>query len=204
MKSNHDTLFVGKYTEVFEDETFCDFLIEEFNVLEEDQKTWNRQSQGQEKHQVHDFSWTFNKTFDFSRNFNNGRPWRPWQYLTDALQQCFESYTSEYSVLKQVSLNCSLYKMQRIPSGGGYLFYHSERDSTDLFVLRELFFIFYLNTVELEYGGETEFFYQRQRIQPVKNTCIIGPANYTGMHRGGLLLGDNLSKYIVTGWFTRG
>jgi hypothetical protein len=58
----------------------------------------------------------------------------------------------------------------------------------------------YLNTLEPESAGETEFLYQQTRIQPVENTMILWPAAYTHAHRGNTVFG-NTSKYIVTGWF---
>jgi hypothetical protein len=61
---------------------------------------------------------------------------------------------------------------------------------------RLLVFILYLNTIEE--GGETEFLYQKKRIQPVEGRLLIWPAGFTHTHRGNPPLKDN--KYIVTGW----
>jgi len=58
----------------------------------------------------------------------------------------------------------------------------------------------YLNTLEPEQAGETEFLYQQERYRPVENTMILWPAAYTHAHRGNTVFG-NSSKYIVTGWF---
>ena len=58
----------------------------------------------------------------------------------------------------------------------------------------------YLNTIKPEDAGETEFLYQKRRINPVENTIVLWPAAYTHMHRGNTVFG-NVSKYIATGWF---
>jgi hypothetical protein len=58
----------------------------------------------------------------------------------------------------------------------------------------------YLNTLELNEAGETEFLYQQTRLQPQKNTMVVWPAAFTHAHRGNVVHGTNC-KYIVTGWF---
>ena len=47
-------------------------------------------------------------------------------------------------------------------------------------------------------GGETEFLYQKRRIQPEPGTIVIWPAQWTHQHKGNMVLSGN--KYIVTGW----
>ena len=56
----------------------------------------------------------------------------------------------------------------------------------------------YLNDVEE--GGETEFLYQKMRIKPTKNTCLLWPGSFTHLHRGLPPLSG--SKFILTGWYT--
>ena len=58
----------------------------------------------------------------------------------------------------------------------------------------------YLNTLEEDAAGETEFLYQRKRVRPVENTMVIWPAGYTHPHRGNVVHGTK-PKYIITGWF---
>lgn len=51
-------------------------------------------------------------------------------------------------------------------------------------------------------GGETEFLYQKKRINPKRGRLIIWPSGFTHTHRGGLVLKG--TKYIITGWFHLG
>lgn len=82
---------------------------------------------------------------------------------------------------------------------GGYPYWHSEiypqQQSTEA-LHRVLLFMFYLNDVED--GGETEFFYQKQKIKPKAGTMVIAPAGFTHTHRGNVPLSNN--KYILTSW----
>ena len=57
----------------------------------------------------------------------------------------------------------------------------------------------YLNSLEPDNAGETEFLYQQKRIAPKENTMIIWPAAYTHTHRGNPV--HNAYKYVITGWF---
>ena len=90
-------------------------------------------------------------------------------------------------------------KMQRTDPGGGYHVWHGEQGS-GVNSGRVLVYSLYLNTLEIEDAGETEFLYQQTRFRPIENTMILWPASYTHAHRGNTVFG-NTSKYIVTGWF---
>ena len=48
-------------------------------------------------------------------------------------------------------------------------------------------------------GGETEFFYQKEKIKPVEGKTILFPAFWTHTHKGNL---TKEIKYIITGWYT--
>ena len=56
----------------------------------------------------------------------------------------------------------------------------------------------YLNDIDA--AGETEFLYQKVRVEPKENSCSIFPAGFTHMHRGNVVHGEK-TKYILTGWF---
>ena len=60
-----------------------------------------------------------------------------------------------------------------------------------------------MNDIDEDGAGETEFLYQKLRVPPKENTCIIWPAGFTHPHRGNVVYG-NKSKYIITGWFHLG
>jgi hypothetical protein len=82
---------------------------------------------------------------------------------------------------------------------GGYPHWHSEQypqlpDNEPLH--RVVLYMYYLNDVRE--GGETEFFYQDQKINPKKGTMVIAPAAFTHSHRGNVPRSEN--KYIATSW----
>lgn len=82
---------------------------------------------------------------------------------------------------------------------GGYPHWHSEiypQNESCETLHRTLLYMFYLNDVEE--GGETEFYYQNQKIKPRKGTMVIAPAGFTHTHRG--LAPQSNDKYILTSW----
>jgi hypothetical protein len=114
------------------------------------------------------------------------------------LNQCLELYNKKYP-----ESFCSGYYLkepflvQHYLMGGGYKTYHCERgvDRTPS-VSRHLVFMTYLNTV-ID-GGQTEFLYQKLKINAVKGLTVIWPADWTFTHRG--IVSRLEEKYIVTGW----
>ena len=88
-------------------------------------------------------------------------------------------------------------KIQKYEPGEAYFGWHSEstglEDSRD----RILVYSTFLNTVKN--GGETEFFYQKEKIKPRQGTTILFPAFWTHAHRGKF---STETKYIITGWYT--
>lgn len=188
--------FIGVFSEVYP-EGFCEHLVSEFERnLTLGAGTDRQNSEGASKHIKNDF-----QIFVNGRNFN----FEPFQdtntvdLFYTGLQQCYQQYTSEFSVLKQHNLNCNSMKMQKTSSGGGYHVWHGEQGNGDQ-ARRGLVYMLYLNTLPEESNGETEFLYQQRRINPVENTMVLWPAAFTHSHRGNPVYG-NAAKYIVTGWF---
>jgi hypothetical protein len=116
------------------------------------------------------------------------------------LQNCFDDYVEEYDILKDYDIRCTSVKLQKTMPGGGYHVWHSEQNGKGDMSGRALVYIAYLNTLDHNGCGETEFLYQRLRIPPKENTLVIWPAGFTHPHRGNVVHG-NTSKYIITGWF---
>ncbi|WP_434940563.1 2OG-Fe(II) oxygenase [Shewanella sp. HL-SH8] len=82
---------------------------------------------------------------------------------------------------------------------GGYPHWHSEQfpqEGHNEALHRVVLYMFYLNDVEE--GGETEFYYQQQKIKPQKGTMVIAPASFTHSHRGNIPLSSD--KFIATSW----
>jgi len=88
-------------------------------------------------------------------------------------------------------------KIQKYKPKEYYNAWHSELDGLITKQKRILVFTTYLNTINK--GGETEFFYQKQKIKPITGKTIIFPAYWTHTHRGCV---TNETKYIITGWYT--
>lgn len=188
--------FVGVFTEVYP-EKYCAHLISEFERLVGGGAGYDRQKgEGALKDAKDDMQLNLNIKAHNAQAFNN-------QDVVDmffkGLQHCYEQYTTTYSVLKQGRIRSSHMKMQRTAPGGGYHIWHSEQGN-DVNAERVLTYILYLNTLQPEEAGETEFLYQQKRVRPVENTMLVWPAAYTHAHRGNVVHGEN-AKYIVTGWF---
>jgi hypothetical protein len=88
----------------------------------------------------------------------------------------------------------SRWNIQRyLPGEGFYKLHYEETGSTR----RHLAFTVYLNDVKE--GGETEFYYQQEKIRPEEGLVVIFPVAWTHTHRG--LVAPKETKYIATGWY---
>ena len=116
--------------------------------------------------------------------------------INQYLQSVVNDYCKQYNTLNGTALTSWAVKFQETPEGGGYHVYHYERGSWSE-TARELVWMIYLNE-DFE-GGETEFLYQKRRINPTTGTVVLWPAGYTHTHKGNLVLSG--TKYIVTGWY---
>lgn len=118
------------------------------------------------------------------------------QTITDKLWTCYKDYAAKYSILMESAKHgISSMRVQKTESGGGYHDWHYESNGR-FHGHRVLAFMLYLNTVNE--GGETEFLYQKTRLNAVEGRFVIWPATFTHTHRGNPPLSGN--KYIVTGW----
>jgi hypothetical protein len=193
---SHYKDFIGTYTNVAED-GYCEFLIKEFERLKYNNIGRDRvQADGAQGHEKKDYSISIdlhNELFSLYKGESAIRP------MYDILQNCFDEYTREYSILTSFNITGREVKMQKSNPGEGYHIWHCEQGN-GMQSARALVWILYLNTLEPENAGETEFLYQQTRIRPIKNTMVFFPASFTHVHRGNPVHGQ-ISKYIVTGWF---
>jgi hypothetical protein len=82
---------------------------------------------------------------------------------------------------------------------GGYPYWHCElypRDVNAETLHRTLLWTIYLNEEFLD--GETEFFYQRKKVNPKTGSVLIAPTAFTHTHRGNRPIDGD--KYIATSW----
>lgn len=86
------------------------------------------------------------------------------------------------------------FQIQRTEKGQGYKWHTDYKEKSE----RYLTYIYYLNTLDEEDDGCTEFINGR-RVRPEQGKLLIFPATWTCVHRGRPVLGK--TKYIATGWF---
>jgi hypothetical protein len=188
--------FIGMYEDVYVD-GFCHHMISEFERVLRGGYCGNRQdSEGVTKTLKQDKFYFLNLRNHCFSDFNGDSPI---DIFFNGLQNCFENYVSEYDILKDENIKCTSVKMQKSEPGSGYHVWHAEQGPGES-ANRVLTYILYLNSLDTESAGETEFLYQRMRIPPQENCMVIWPAAYTHAHRGNVVHGDK-SKYIITGWF---
>jgi hypothetical protein len=195
MKVEHKD-FIATYTGVYPD-GYCQHLINEFERLANSGSGANRRiSEGADAHVKDDYQIMVNIGVHGVMSF---RDKDPVNMFFNGLQACYEEYANNFSVLKNQKIRGTVMKMQRTDPGGGYHVWHGEQGNGKG-AERVLVYMLYLNSLEPESAGETEFLYQQTRFRPVENTMLIWPAAYTHAHRGNTVFG-NTSKYVITGWF---
>ena len=189
--------FIAYYRNLFP-QGYCQHLINEFERLEVAGVGANRQrSENAHKHVKDDHQINMNLSSHHLEAFNDDDPVK---IFFNGLQTCYDEYTAKYSVLRDNGrIRGTTMKMQRTDPGGGYHIWHSEQGGGD-HASRVLVYMLYLNTLDENCAGETEFLYQQKRYRPIENRLIIWPAAFTHAHRGNTVFGDQ-SKYIITGWF---
>lgn len=185
--------FIRVYDKVVS-RSFCRGIIDYFEWCKQNQKTWRRDESSLIKR---DESVKINPScFDeisFAEEHLSG-------YMDEFNEvfwkECYPSYVNEFDVIRDMGNHSVFtYKIQKTMPSEGYHIWHCESDSR-LRSTRIFAYILFLNDVGS--GGETEFLYQRKRINPVEGRLVIFPAAYTHAHRGNPPLRG--SKYILTGW----
>jgi hypothetical protein len=86
-----------------------------------------------------------------------------------------------------------------LKASGGYHHWHSEiypQNASCETLHRALLFQFYLNDVAE--GGETEFYYQKRKVEARTGRLIIAPAGFTHSHKGHVAHSGD--KFIATSW----
>lgn len=119
--------------------------------------------------------------------------------IYDAMSGYINSYLNDFGHLKSLPLTFNQIKVKKINPYGGYHSWHYETNTSSSYG-RELVWMVYLNDMP-ENEAETEFLYQKRKIQPKKGRLVIFPACMTHLHRG--LTVYTHSKYIISGWLYR-
>ena len=118
----------------------------------------------------------------------------------DALSEVIKLYTEKYiwcditeswTIVENVNI-------QWYPPNGGFKVFHFERNGKLVSMNRHLVFMTYLNDVTE--AGETEFYYQKLKVQPQKGLTLVWPVDWTHTHRG--IPSPTQEKIIITGWYS--
>lgn len=182
--------FIGVYENAIPDD-LCDKVIEDFCHYDSLGMTVSRQQNTSNSRHIMDDKQVFlGQTFDAKHMHSFGD-------IENLLwANAYEKYKQEYSVLQDLGPHNNYnIKIQKTEPSQGYHVWHCEASGRH-HANRLIAWIVYLNDVED--GGETEFLYQRKRVEPKKGTVVLFPAAYTHTHRGNPPLSG--TKYIATGW----
>ena len=118
----------------------------------------------------------------------------------DALSEVIKLYTEKYiwcditeswTIVENVNI-------QWYPPNGGFKVFHFERNGKLVSMNRHLVFMTYLNDVTD--AGETEFYYQKLKVQPQKGLTLVWPVDWKHTHRG--IPSPTQEKIIITGWYS--
>ena len=118
-------------------------------------------------------------------------------YLQEVMK-AVHTYVETYK-LNDLGFSVTLreaFNIQHYAPNEGFLGWHCERSQTQT-NQRALVFMTYLNDVTD--GGETEYYFQKLKVKPVKGKMVLWPTDFTHLHRG--ITSPTQEKYIATGWY---
>ena len=118
-------------------------------------------------------------------------------YLQEVMK-AVHTYVETYK-LNDLGFSVTLreaFNIQHYAPNEGFLGWHCERSQTQT-NQRALVFMTYLNDVTD--GGETEYYFQKLKVKPVKGKMVVWPTDFTHLHRG--ITSPTQEKYIATGWY---
>tara|TARA_Y100000768_G_scaffold384736_1_gene369369 strand:+ start:656 stop:1258 length:603 start_codon:yes stop_codon:yes gene_type:complete len=117
----------------------------------------------------------------------------------DELFKCFQDYKQQWPFINEniKTLDIPTFNVQRYLSGDHFSKIHTERSSTST-SHRVFAWMTYLNNIDENAGGCTNFHHFNLKVQPKKGKTLIWPAEWTHAHSGEIL--NTGKKYIITGW----
>lgn len=129
----------------------------------------------------------------------NNKNYDVFNFYFKHLNQCFSDYRAQFPFLQSFvkKINIGPFNIQKYNSGDHFSKVHSER--THVTTLHRLFaWMTYLNDVDENDGGTTDFDFYKIKIKPECGKTLIWPAEWTHAHSGSIL--KRGEKYIITGW----
>lgn len=195
--------FIGVW-DSFVPKPLCDEVIGYFDDVYENQGCYIASKEdpaptmGQNIHRSEDIygDSLIRKDYAFLLNYADGQIS---QKVNSCLKSCVYHYVEQFPQLKQAALISTDLKIQKTPPGGGYHVWHYE-NSNMVHAMRDLVWMIYLNDMP-DGDGNTEFLYQKKRIQPKAGTVVVWPAGFTHTHKGNTVFAQD--KYILTGWYIK-
>jgi hypothetical protein len=208
----HSDDFISIYHNVFP-KSNCDQIIKKFDFLE---NACMHNDEVKRLHQEWEESGHNMNAMDGEKQFNNGRGGRmdraynlihiddyctstsydpairdegcicSVSLVSEYLYNAIDDYMNHYGTLRKRHVYSNFNKVQKTPPGGGYHVWHDELGESVQHSDRTLVWMLYLND-DFE-GGETEFLYQKKRVQPSPGTIVIWPAQWTHQHKGNMVL----------------
>ena len=115
-------------------------------------------------------------------------------HIMCAVRACVNQYLDWYPFLKNFHYHSTTCLLQKTNPTEGYHDWHSESNNIAC-INRTLVWSVYFN--DLEDSGETQFLYQKLKVNPKAGRVLIFPGSFTHLHRGNP---PYQSKYIATGW----
>ena len=115
------------------------------------------------------------------------------------LFNCYDDYKKQWPFISGNIKNLDIpsFNVQRYLPGEHFSKMHAERSSTS--TSHRLFaWMTYLNDLEENAGGCTNFQHFGIKVKPEKGKTLIWPAEWTHAHSGEVL--KKGKKYIITGW----
>lgn len=188
-----DKLEIPKFIEQhYVSEEICDNIIDFFHSKSDWQQPGTTASgENQNKKKSTDFCMTVRAAF----NVENTKEYM--KHIAEYAGKYSAKYFLDYRYLKFIEpINIQHYK-----PGEGYFIFHNEREGfSQRASNRALVFMTYLNTIEDEGRGGTDFYFQEYTETAVKGKTLIWPADFSFRHKGNIT--HNFEKYIITGWIS--
>ena len=190
LTTNANPHFIGAWNIV--DDNLCRKIIDFFNNNSELQKKGITGSGIDKK---------VKKTTDITiyPNSLKNKSHHVFSFYFKRLNECFLDYREQFPYLKSIvkKVNIGPFNIQKYHPGDHFSKIHSER--TDINYAHRLFaWMTYLNDVDENDGGTTDFDYYKIKIKPECGKTLIWPAEWTHAHAGSILKRNE--KYIITGW----
>ena len=117
----------------------------------------------------------------------------------EELYKCYNDYKQQWPFLTKTNseLDIPTFTLQKYNPGDHFSLIHCERNST-LTMHRVFAWMTYLNDVNEENGGTTDFDSYKIKVKPEQGKTLIWPAEWTHAHYGSILKSGE--KFIITGW----